>query len=370
MAWSKRENTKTEIDRVGSLLVPWWLRKSPEPDDLGGAYLVVQNWRSSHAMPLLVFRKHLAKRAEKICPQAIVAQRLKRFRSIMNKLAREPHMKLSQMQDLGGCRAIMPDVQSLNKLLELYRHANDNFVQSEGGMKCYDYINSPKPDGYRGIHLVGRYKARAVKNEPWNGQRIEIQLRTQLQHAFATAVETVSAFTRTPLKSGGGPEEWRRFFALVGSAFAMQEGTPLVPGTTGDTDQLDIELRRMIKDLRVRRRLRGWTRALSLLPKKAMGGAKWILLVLDLAKDTIQATGFTDAQKAAAAVAEIETSPNASSLDAVLVGINSIHSLRTAYPNYYADTAAFILALNRILRKQRKLRRRRHKKKNNEQAQS
>jgi len=168
------------------------------------AVWITQNWRSSHAMPLLVFRKHLQKRAEKIHPKAIVAQRLKRFSSIMNKLEREPMMKLSQMQDLGGCRAIVPDIDSLNALFEMYRNANDNFVQAEGGMKCYDYVRFPKTDGYRGIHLVGRYKARAKKNEAWNGQRIEIQLRTQLQHAFSTAVETVTAFTKSPLKFGGG----------------------------------------------------------------------------------------------------------------------------------------------------------------------
>jgi Region found in RelA / SpoT proteins len=358
--WTKREFSKSEIDRVGALLVPWWRdpRHVETTTEIGDGWGVVQNWRSSHAMPLLIFRKYLAKRAESIHPKAIVAQRLKRFSSIMNKLLREPKMKLSQMQDLGGCRAIMPDIESLNALFAVYRAANDDFILTEGGMKCYDYIRTPKPDGYRGIHLVGRYKARAATNEHWNGHRIEIQLRTQLQHAFATAVETVTAFTRSPLKFGGGPGDWRRFFSLVGSIFAHQEGTAIVPGTPDDIDRLEIELRRLLKELKVRRRLRGWTRAMQSLPKKQMADARWVLLVLDFSKDTIQATGFTDARKAVTAVAAIETSPNASHLDAVLVGINSMQSLRTAYPNYYADTAAFITALNRSLRTRMKQRKR------------
>ncbi|MGA3132024.1 MAG: RelA/SpoT domain-containing protein [Terracidiphilus sp.] len=314
-------------------------------------------------MPLLVFRGHLAKRAQKVTPNAIIAQRLKRFSSIMNKLSREHHMKLSQMQDLGGCRAIMPDITSLNALFGLYRNAHDDFVNPDGGMKCYDYVRFPKTDGYRSIHLVGRYKARAPVNEHWNGHRIEIQLRTQLQHAFSTAVETVTAFTRSPLKFGGGPEKWRRFFALVGSIFAIEEGTPTVPGTSENLAHLVLELRRLLQELHVRRRLRGWTRALSLLPKKAMADARWVLLVLDFTADTIQATGFTDPRKAVAAVAEIEYSPEASHLDAVLVGVSSIQSLRTAYPNYYADTAAFILSLNRALRKHRKKQKRDEKRK-------
>jgi hypothetical protein len=260
----------------------------------------------------------------------------------------------------------MPDIQSLAMLLSIYRATNDDFVQSEGGMKCYDYVKFPKEDGYRGIHLVGRYKARAKKNEDWNGQRIEIQLRTQLQHAFSTAVETVTAFTRTPLKFGGGPAEWRRFFSLVGSLFAVQEGTPQVPGTPSDQAELKIELRRLMASLKVRKRLRGWTKALSVLPRKEMADARWILLVLDVAADTIQTTGFIDVRMAVRSVSAIETSPEASHLDAVLVSVNSIHSLRSAYPNYYADTRAFIAALNKALRvgeKKNKKKRRRRKQK-------
>ncbi len=259
-------------------------------------------------------------------------------------------MKLSQMQDLGGCRAIMSGIDELNSLFDLYRNANDDFVQAENGMKCSNYVLHPKADGYRGIHLVGRYKARALKNEPWNGHRIEIQLRTQLQHAFATAVETVTTFTRAPLKFGGGPDQWRRFFSLMGSSLAIREGTPLVGDTPTDPDELVRELRELTKSLRVRQRLRGWTKALNRLPRREMADAKWILLVLDVSEDTIRTTGFTDPKKAVQAVAAIETSSQASQLDAVLVGVSSIQSLRSAYPNYYADTAAFVAALNTALR--------------------
>jgi hypothetical protein len=345
MAWSKREYGKAEIDRMGALLVHWWRDlNAPEPEGTDEAYEVIQNWRSSHGMPLLVFRGHLTKRAEKVSPNAIVAQRLKRLSSIMKKLVREPTMKLSQMQDLGGCRAIMPDMASLNKLWELYRTTNDDFV----------------------------HKARAEKNEHWNGQRIEIQLRTKLQHAFSTAVETVTAFTRLPLKSGGGPADWRRFFSLVGTMFAIQEGTPPVPDTPSDPAVLKIELRRLMSSLRVRKRLRGWTQALLLLPKKEMADARWILLVLDVAADSIQTTGFTDAKKAVQAVAAIEKSPEAAHLDAVLVGVNSIKSLGTAYPNYYADTAAFVSGLNKALHKSdgKRKKKQKRKRKTNDESQS
>jgi Region found in RelA / SpoT proteins len=348
--WVKRDFGKGEIDRVGELLVPWWKGLAPEPAILGEAYGIIQNWRTSHAMPLLTFRIGLAQRAKRVEPKAVIAQRLKRFSSVMKKLAREPNMKLSQMQDLGGCRAIMSNIEAVEKLYGLYREQDADLFQSEGGLKCYDYIRNPKSDGYRGIHVVGRYNARVQKNEPWNGHRIEIQLRSQLQHAFATAVETVTTFTRTPLKFGSGPQEWRRFFSLMGSALAIREGTALVSGTPTNQADLIKELRELTRKLKVRSRLRGWTSALKAMPKRNIIDASWLLLVLDVSGNTIRVTGYSDRKEASEAVAAIETSPQADQLDAVLVWVNSARGLRRAYPNYYADTTAFLEALSTALR--------------------
>jgi hypothetical protein len=157
--WIQRDYGKAEIDRAGASLVPWWtnLRATEPTPEIAQSFQVLQNWRASHAMPLLTFRMGLSKRARRVQPDALVAQRLKRFTSVMDKLVREHTMKLSQMQDLGGCRAIVRDVPSVDRLYELYRGPQDLF-ESEGALKSYDYIRSPKPDGYRGIHLVGRYR--------------------------------------------------------------------------------------------------------------------------------------------------------------------------------------------------------------------
>jgi Region found in RelA / SpoT proteins len=271
--------------------------------------------------------------------------------SIMNKLARERDMKLSQMQDLGGCRAILSNVNNVRRLYTLYRETDDLF-EFEGGTKCYDYIwDKPKTDGYRGIHIVGRYRARVESNESWNGQRIEIQLRSQLQHAFATAVETVATFTRTSLKFGAGPEEWRRFFSLMGSALALREGTNPIPGTPTDQAQLIKELRDASRSLKVARRLRGWTSALHKMPRRNVAGrAKWLLLALNVTDNTIQVTGYSDYKSAQTAISAIETSSERDQIDAVLVWVNAAMDLRRAYPNYFADTTAFLEALSVALK--------------------
>jgi hypothetical protein len=344
--WVKREHTKGAIDRAGDELLPWWIASPENPvklENLGILYGIVQNWRTSHGLPLNVIQAGLRFRAKGVDPKVIVAQRMKRFLSVMNKLEREPHMKLSQMQDLGGCRAIVADVKAVRQIYDMYR-GNALLLPEEAHLKCYDYIQHPKSDGYRGIHVVARYAPRIDKRLPWNGQRIEIQLRSLLQHAFATAVETVTTFTREPLKFGAGPTEWRRFFSLMGSVLALREGTPFVEGTPSSESELISELREVVKELKVGQRLRGWTNALRIVRSKAIKKYRWLLLVLDTKQNTISATGYMDRIQAAKIVEEIEQQKRPD-LDAVLVYVRSFKELPKAYPNYYADTGEFLSAL-------------------------
>jgi ppGpp synthetase/RelA/SpoT-type nucleotidyltranferase len=86
------------------------------PEDLA----VIDNWRSSHSAPLQTIKMLLKGRAKKIDKAAVIAQRLKRLPSIRAKLQREP-MRFPQMQDIGGCRAIVKDMTALNGLLEVFK---------------------------------------------------------------------------------------------------------------------------------------------------------------------------------------------------------------------------------------------------------
>lgn len=169
--WVKCENGKGAIDRAGQYLADWWIGDvAPEDyDKWSQAIDVVENWRACHALPLNVVQKALRDRAQKIEPKVIVAQRLKRFPSIMNKLSRESSMKLSQMQDLGGCRAILSSVKNVIALYDAYRPSLSLLLPEETSRKPYDYISHPKEDGYRGIHVVARYHPRIANRAPWNG---------------------------------------------------------------------------------------------------------------------------------------------------------------------------------------------------------
>src|SRR5690606_27307562 len=107
------------------------------------------------------------------------------------------------------CRAILGDIQQVNALIEHCRH---NFPHSIKG-KEFDYINDPKLDGYRSHHIVFCFNAKGDRAE-YDGRRIELQIRTQLQHAWATAVEAVGLFRDEDMKAGEGDENWLRLFKL------------------------------------------------------------------------------------------------------------------------------------------------------------
>lgn len=56
------------------------------------------------------------------------------------------------------------------------------------------------------------------------------QVRTRLQRAWATALETYDVISKSALKFGGGSAKEEKLFALISNVFAIKEASPLVPG--------------------------------------------------------------------------------------------------------------------------------------------
>ncbi len=351
MVWVKPQYTKGQIDRAGEILS----RENPfaegiSEDEYFQAFDIVNHWRAVHAYPLQTMKMALKRRAKRVCPSAIVAQRLKRLVSIRLKLrlSRESgnHPSLSQMQDIGGCRAVLETVTQVRKVERLFEVASKkNPSRGPQFSKTFDYITKPKENGYRSLHLVYRFRSDSPKHLCYNGQRIEIQLRSRLQHYWATAVETYSTFSGEALKSNVGSEEWKRFFALVSSTIALTEDSLTVPGVPTTMKEIVPELRDLYVKLNVHNVLSGWSAATKWTKEetdKDIKKAELYLLVLDPEKFSVTIYPFKRRQLGEANAHYQSVEKDNPKLQAVLVSVDSITALRTAYPNFFLDTNAFI----------------------------
>jgi len=106
--------------------------------------------------------------------------------AIVEKLLRQG-TRLSQMQDIAGCRAIVVDLARQEQLTRLLR------VRFPDAL-IFDRIGRPS-SGYRAVHFVVK------EQERW----VEIQVRTELQHLWAMLSEKAADKFGHGLKYGAGP---------------------------------------------------------------------------------------------------------------------------------------------------------------------
>lgn len=346
------EFSKSKTDLAGAILCD----SSSSQEEKNNALGILSNWRAAHSYPMHIFKKRLKGVSERIDSSALSAQRLKRVPSIIKKLKRrydgkKATMKLTQMQDIAGCRAVMSNVQLAKKLYEDYYLKGD---LKHKRVNEKDYITYPKNDGYRSIHLVYRYYSDKGKKQ-YNGLLIEVQIRSKLQHLWATAVETVDFFTRQAIKSNQGQKVWMEFFKLVSSAFAKFENCPIVPGTLDSEEELCSLIRQKEKELQVRAKMANWTRSIKLFDNlKNKKNLHFFLLELDTIQEKLIISAYTKRQekKAIADYAKAERKIyGRDEYDVVLVGADTMIDLKKAYPNYFLDTREFLKYLDKILSK-------------------
>jgi hypothetical protein len=255
-------------------------------------------------------------------------------------------------------------MRAVKELLDLYRQsiAKDPRNRPEF-VREYHYIAEPKADGYRSVHLVYKYRTESAHLTPFSGLRIEIQIRSRLQHVWATAVEIASTFTGQALKSNRADvdADWKRFFALMSTALARKERCPAVPGTPYDRDQLVGEMQTLCRKLRVFELFDAWSSAVEALIGQAEG-AKLFLMELDPGepggRPQIEVKAYASGQTAEATSEYLEAEKRIAvdrrDVQVVLVSVDSIEALPRAYPNYYLDTKAFLKELRRLLGIRRK----------------
>lgn len=343
MAFPTPQFTKSQINRAGELL------KSSENisyDEQVWSSEVLANFRACHGYPINTFQATLRHKLRTIDPDAIVAQRLKRTPSIVLKLQRFDGMQLARMQDIGGLRAVLSSVGRVRKLERAYREAQFKHILTSSK----NYIQEPKADGYRSIHLIYKYQNDSI--EHYNGLSLELQFRTRLQHAWATAVETMGTFLGQALKAGQGEGRWREFFTKASAALACIENTPQVPGFSGYTEaQIFQQVADAEASLGVLEKLHGFAIAADRITAMRGQGA-YHLIVLDSKNRTVSITPYSRNHLDAATrrYAEVEKrTKDGHPIEAVLVSAGPIDILRHAYPNYFLDTQDFIRQIQHII---------------------
>lgn len=303
---------------------------------------ILENFRAIHIHPLIVFRMSLRRKAKKISGGVLISQRLKRAPSIVNKLKIQKNMSLSQMQDIGGLRAVLNNLNDVYKFESMIRSGEKQRAFKSKLLKEIDYIKKPKESGYRSIHLVYKYE----KNVPIDSQcRIEIQIRTKIHHAWATAVEVIGTYLRQPLKQSFGDKELLNLFKKISKVFILLEENKF------DID-LFSEVSKKIVDLKLRDMLKGFSFATKVsVQNNTSKTGKYFLISLNFKDKRLTMKQFAESKlkEANNEYSELEKKYlNDKNTEVVLVSVDDINNLKKLYPNYFLDTQEFVKLLDKI----------------------
>lgn len=125
--------------------------------------------------------------------------------SIIDKLRRET-VRLSQIQDIAGCRVMVTDVTAQDEFVRLL--SEKVFPK----IAVIDRRDRPS-HGYRAVHLVACI----------GGKPVEIQIRSLLQHLWAELSERLSDKLDASIKYGGGSELIRGWLSGLSEKISILE---------------------------------------------------------------------------------------------------------------------------------------------------
>jgi len=237
------------------------------------------------------------------------------------------------MDDIAGCRLIFEDIAALTEFRKEFNKARFNHRRRNADDK-YDYIVSPKPTGYRGIHDVYEYDVRSEVGKHLKGLYVEIQYRTLVQHSWATAVELVGFVTESQPKFQKGDKRYERAMALASEILARAFEDAKGPFPDMSNSDLLQEFLQLDKSLNILGRLKGLNTA-----DRAVTEKRNAILIFSPSGE-LEIREFRDATDALRALFQLEKDRSAS--DIVLVRADTSEEVRLAFKNYFSDARDFI----------------------------
>ena len=197
--------SKSRIDRAGAALAKAEYRTEDEYIELEDLF---DDYRAAHLQPLSETTLELQSWLAAYNEPYYIAQRLKRKPQIVRKLQRLS-VRLSQLQDIGGSRIIVPKNTDVDRLLKYLKEQ----VQIQGHFEVRretDYRELGRDrTGYRSVHLI---LSRSNVD-------IELQIRSRVQHYWAESIERTSVIYGYHLKEEEGDPDVLSYFRRLSDAF-------------------------------------------------------------------------------------------------------------------------------------------------------
>ena len=176
------EFSKTQIDRLGDRLK----KGDITDDDLRLLDTYRRSFSEAYEIVVGCIRDEMAMEP--------TGRRAKSTSSISDKLRRES-IRLTQIQDIAGCRLIVSNIAAQENVLESLKGIFENVT-------VVDRRKQPS-HGYRAVHAIVSY----------SGKVVEIQIRTVLQQLWAEMSEKFSDVVEPAIKYGGGDENIQKLLS-------------------------------------------------------------------------------------------------------------------------------------------------------------
>lgn len=201
--------SKTAIDRLGDRL----RKDQTEEADLRLLHEFRRSFRKAYDFVVSTLRNELG-----LQPTGRPA---KSTASIREKLRRET-IRLSQIQDIAGCRVVVDSIREQDAVIEALR---TKFTD----VNIVDRRQTPS-NAYRAVHAIASR----------NGCAVEIQIRTLLQHKWAELSEKLADVVDPAIKYGGGPEVARGILEASSKFVAgLEDSEAMVERSERQLEELD-----------------------------------------------------------------------------------------------------------------------------------
>jgi len=343
--------SKNQVRKAGQRLKLDLPDAEEQRGDIEEIFRIAHSWRASHATPMRSVLGSLGSHMRRAALPGVTASRLKRMTSIRSKL-RSSNINLERVQDIAGCRAIVGKMEHVQRLTKILRQTPPQNLERES-----PYIDAPRASGYRSHHMVFKFEGRGSQTV-FNGRQVEVQLRTNLQHSWATAVEAAGLLIGNNLKSGQGDERWLRLMLLMSAEFAAKENCPAPDGVPGSVLRRR-EIRNLNQELNAFKALNDFryvVRDVGVV-SNFDDRPEYYLVEYDKLQKTVRVTPKFNKPDSYRDYRRAEQEDTEDGKDIVLIETarfdeithDKLESLKMAYPNYFGDVRVFCEILAEVV---------------------